>query len=87
MSYYKTIDGVNYDKDLLELAEALIEGKGDGRLSEDDMKQLIGKIIDKKKITKTEYLTMFYIIKKYNITQKGLESFAEGCASMLNLNS
>ena len=51
------------------------------------MKQLIGKIIDKKKITKTEYLTMFYIIKNYNITQKGLESFAEGCASMLNLNS
>lgn len=85
MSYYKTIDGVDYDKELLELAEALIEGKGDGRLSEDDMKQLIGKIIDKKTITKTEYLTMFYIIKNCNITQKGLESFAEGCASMLKL--
>ena len=85
MSYYKTIDGVDYDKDLLELAEALVEGKGDGRLSEDDVKQLIGKIIDKKKITKTEYLTVFYLIKNYNITQKGLETLADGCASMLSL--
>ena len=87
MSYYKTIDGVDYDKDLLELADALIGGKGDGRLSEDDVKQLICKIIDKKIITKTEYLTVFYLIKNYNITQKGLETLAEGCASMLNLNS
>ena len=85
MSYYKTIDGVNYDKALLELADALVEGKGDGRLSEDDVKQLIGKIIDKKQITKTEYLTVFYLIKNYNITQKGLETLAEGCASMLSL--
>jgi len=85
MSYYVTIDGVSYDKALLELADALIEGKGDGRLSEDDVKQLIGKIIDKKKITKTEYLTVFYLIKNYNITQKGLEILAEGCASMLSL--
>lgn len=37
-SYYKTIDGVKYDRELLELADKLTQGQGDGRLSTDDAK-------------------------------------------------
>ena len=39
-SYYKQIDGKKYDRGLLLLAENLVKGKGDGRISEDDMKKL-----------------------------------------------
>ena len=38
-SYYKMIDGVNYDRSLLLLADNLVKGQGDGRISENDMKK------------------------------------------------
>lgn len=85
MSYYKEIDGIKYDKAILDIADEQIKGRGDGRLSEDDMKLIIKYVIDRKKITKTEYLTIFYLIKNYNITEKALDSLAEGCSSILTL--
>ena len=36
MSYYKTIRGVKYDRELIETADELITGVGDGRISKDD---------------------------------------------------
>src|SRR6056300_781810 len=80
MSYYKEIDGIKYDKAILDIADEQIKGRGDGRLSEDDMTLIIKSVIDRKKITKTEYLTIFYLIKNYNITEKALDSLAEGCS-------
>jgi len=85
MSYYKEIDGIKYDKVILDIADEQIKGRGDGRLSEDDMKLIINVVIDRKKITKTEYLTIFYLIRNYHITDKALDSLAEGCASILAL--
>ena len=55
MSYYEKIDGINYDRDLLNLARNQIKGKGDGRISESDMKNLMQSILDRNTITKTEY--------------------------------
>ena len=55
MSYYKEIDGIKYDKAILDIADEQIKGRGDGRLSEDDMKLIIKSVIDRKKITKIEY--------------------------------
>jgi len=39
-SYYRIINGVSYDRALLESAEALTQGRGDGRISEADAKTL-----------------------------------------------
>jgi len=35
-NYYKKINNIDYDSKLLEKAEELIYGKGDGRISADD---------------------------------------------------
>ena len=85
MSYYKEINGIMYDKSILYIADKQIKGRGDGRLSEDDMKIIIKSVIDRKKITKTEYLTIFYLIKNYNITDKALNELSEGCERILTL--
>ena len=83
MSYYKIIDGVKYDKAILDIADEQI--KRDGILSDNDMKLIIKALIDSKKITKIEYLTMFYVLKNYNITPNALDSFATGCTNILQL--
>lgn len=41
MSNYKTIDGIRYEKELLDTAEALTAGAGDGRISFEDAKALL----------------------------------------------
>ena len=61
MSYYKEIDGKKYDGQLLELAEKLTQGRGDGRLSKDDAEQLLGEVKDGGSYTDTEKETMAYI--------------------------
>jgi hypothetical protein len=33
MGYYREIDGKKFDGDLLDLAEELVKGRGDGRIS------------------------------------------------------
>ena len=40
-SYYKIVKGVRYDRALLEAAENRIKGKGDGWISEQDVKELV----------------------------------------------
>jgi len=67
MSYYKEIDGIKYDKKLLEIADEKIKGQGDGRISENDMQELLKNILDRNEITTIEYLTIFYIIKNLNV--------------------
>ena len=65
VSYYKQIDGKKYDRSLLLLAENLIKGKGDGRISEDDMKKLVNSALDGNKITDCEKKTLKFISKQY----------------------
>jgi hypothetical protein len=83
MSYYKIIDGIKYDKAILDTADEQI--KTNGKLSENDMKLILKDILDSKKITKIEYLTIFYIIKNYNITPIALDKFAEDLSTILQL--
>ena len=71
VSYYKQIDGKKYDRSLLLLAENLIKGKGDGRISEDDMKKLVNSALDGNKITDCEKKTLKFISKQYNTTENG----------------
>jgi hypothetical protein len=67
-SYYQVIDGESYDRSLLLLADNLVKGQGDGRVSEEDMKNLVKSALDGNKITDCEKKTLKFISKKYNTT-------------------
>ena len=59
-SYYKIIEGESYDRSLLLLADNLVKGQGDGRISEADMKKLLKSAMDGNRITECEKNTIFY---------------------------
>ena len=44
MGYYRTIDGVKYDAELLKAAEEAVAGKGDGRISLKDAELLLEQV-------------------------------------------
>ena len=69
-SYYQQINGKKYDRSLLLLADNLVKGQGDGRISDIDMKKLIESAWDNNSITDVEKSTLFYISENYNTTDK-----------------
>ena len=69
-SYYKIVKGVRYDRALLEAAENRIKGQGDGRISEQDLKELVDLSEDGKGITVTELRTLRHIQDEFNLTEK-----------------
>lgn len=75
MSYYKKINGKNYDGELLDLAEELTAGAGDGRLSKEDATRLIVKVKDANAYTEIEKDTVAYIRKNYKWTELADEWF------------
>ncbi|UKN02576.1 hypothetical protein K6119_03500 [Paracrocinitomix mangrovi] len=75
MSYYKTIDGVKYDKEILDLADKLTAGQGDGRLSVDDAGQLLEAVKDGGTYTDIEKETMAYVRDNYQWTDAADEWF------------
>jgi hypothetical protein len=56
-SYYKTIQGVRYDRALLEVAEDRIHGQGDGGIFEKDAEEIVELSKDGGRITETELQT------------------------------
>jgi len=75
MSYYKVIDGVKYDRGLLEAADTAIEGRGDNRISIEDAKMLFEKVVDGDTYTDIEKDTVKYIRENYNWTEAADEWF------------
>lgn len=75
MSYYKTIDGVKYDKGLIEAADKATEGAGDGRISVADAKILLEEVKDGNAYTDIEKATMAYIRENYTFTDAADEHF------------
>jgi len=75
MSYYKTIDGIKYDGELLELADKLIGGSGDGRLSKDDAAKLLLAVKDASSYTDIEKATVKYLRENYKWTEAADEWF------------
>ena len=69
-SYYKRIKGVRYDRALIEAAEQRIEGMGDGRISESDLREIIDLSKDGKGVTVTELRTIKYIRGHFRLTDK-----------------
>eukprot|EP00930_Biecheleria_cincta_P075433 TRINITY_DN625_c1_g1_i1.p1 TRINITY_DN625_c1_g1~~TRINITY_DN625_c1_g1_i1.p1 ORF type:complete len:975 (+),score=327.07 TRINITY_DN625_c1_g1_i1:85-3009(+) len=68
-SYYKQIDGVKYDRELLEHAD---EFAADGQISDKDIKELWAEAEDGPGITDTERRTLEYIRSsgQYKLTKK-----------------
>ncbi len=76
-SYYKTIDGVHYDREMLAIAEKATEGQGDGRISLDDARLLIAAVTDGGRYTDVEKATMAYIRDHYKFTAEADDWFRE----------
>jgi len=72
-SYYKKIDGKSYDKAMLDMASRSVEGKGDGRISLADARNMIKLIKDGGKITDIEKRTLNYILENYKFTETALK--------------
>ena len=77
MTYYKTINGVRYDRALLEAAKALTEGRGESRISLAEMQELVNLAKDGLRITDTERRTLFYITETFVLTDKARDWFQE----------
>ena len=75
MGYYKTIDGVKYDAELLEAADKAVAGRGDGRISLADAKELLEEVKDGDTYTDVEKATMAYIRDNYKWTDEADEWF------------
>jgi hypothetical protein len=75
-SYYKTISGVKYDKDMLEEADKSVAGKRDGRISMNDAKKIKKKALDGPGITEVELRTLNYIFDNYNFTPSAKDYFS-----------
>lgn len=68
MAYYRYINGIQLDQELLALAETLIEGRGDGRIALADIEQLIQASLDGGTITQVEKDTLAYIYDTFHWT-------------------
>lgn len=79
-SYYKKIDGKNYDRAMLEIAERSVAGRGDGRISLADSKSIIRQIKDGGRITDTEKRTLSYILEKYSLTETAIKHIEKSLA-------
>ena len=81
-SYYKIVKGVRYDRALFEAAENRIKGQGDGRISEQDLKELVDLSEDGKGITVTELRTLRYIQDEFNLTEKAQRWLADNVSRL-----
>jgi len=81
MSYYTTINGKKLDKHLVELAEKVVAGQGDGRISNDDAKKLLEAVKDGGVYTDIEKDTMEYIRENFKWTESADEWFRAKIAS------
>lgn len=72
---YETIDGQQYEKELLELARKHTTGKGEGQLSKDEVAELFKSAEDGRGVTDTERATLAYIRKSFEFTEAAAADF------------
>lgn len=80
MSYYKIIDGLRYDRRILEKAEELTDGRGDGRISREDAEKLLPLFGDKGSITIEEERSLYFLLDKHNWTNAAKEYMVQQIA-------
>lgn len=67
--YYVVINGVQYDRKMIECAERAVKESGDGRVAIEDAMALLGFIKDENVYSDIEMATMNYIRDNYVFTQ------------------
>ncbi len=68
--YYRNIEGVKYDKGLLDAADKAVAGRGDGRISLEDAESLLKAVKDGNAYTDVEKATVKYIRDNYKWTDE-----------------
>ena len=77
-SHYKQIDGVKYSREILDMADELMGGKGDGRISVADAEKLFAQLEKDGKYTDLEKRTIAYLRDEnssYKFTDAADEAF------------
>lgn len=67
-SYYQVIDGLRYDRKILQEADRRVAGQGDGRISLDDAEMLLPLVGDFGDVTIVEERTLQYLFDNYKWT-------------------
>jgi hypothetical protein len=75
MSYYKIINGKKMDSKIIDQANLLVAGAGDGRISRKDATTLLTLVTDRNNISNVENDTVDYLIKNYQWTAEAAEWF------------
>lgn len=79
---YTQIDGVKYEKELLDLAEKHTTGKGEGKISKDEVLDLIASAQDGSTVTEIELATLHYIRNNFEFTDAAASLFDEKVAAL-----
>ena len=79
---YQTIDGVKYEKELLDLAEKHTTGAGEGKLSKDEVADLFKSASDGQGVTDTEKQTLKYIRDNFEFTDAAAKDFDAAFAKL-----
>lgn len=79
---YETIDGQKYEKELLDLARKHTTGAGEGKLSKDEVLDLIKSAQDGTSVTETEKATLAYIRNNFEFTEAAAKDFDTAFAKL-----
>ncbi len=79
---YQSIDGVTYEKELLDLAKEHTTGRGEGKLSKDEIADLFKSATDGQGVTETEKRTLGYIRSNFEFTDAAAKDFDEAFAKL-----
>ena len=79
---YRTIDGVQYEKELLDMAEQHTTGRGEGNLSKDEVADLFRSASDGQGVTDTEKRTLEYIRGNFSFTDAAAQDFDDAFARL-----
>lgn len=79
---YVTIDGEKYEKELLELAKKHTTGRGEGKLSKDEVEDLFKSAMDGQGVTDTEKKTLGYIRRNFVFTDASAQLFDKKFAAL-----
>jgi hypothetical protein len=77
MSYYKIIRGVRYDRSLLDMAVKFTQGRGESRISLDEIQAIYQAAKDANKITDIEWRTLQYVAQQFTLTEPAKKWLAE----------
>lgn len=79
---YVSIDGVQYEKELIDLAVKHTTGRGEGQIARDEAEDLINSALDGPGVTETEMRTLQYIRASYPFTDAAARYYDEAISKL-----